>query len=396
MQSVTILGATGSIGRQTLDVIALNADHYQIESLTANTNIESLFELSLKFLPKRVVVQDQVLATQLHERLASASLKIEVLVGANALCEVARDSAADIVVSAIVGAAGLEPTLAAIKAGKKVLLANKEPLVMSGQIMMQAVRQHQASLLPVDSEHNAIMQCMPDDYMPGQPLSKQINSVVLTASGGPFRNTPIAELETVTPAQAIAHPNWSMGPKISVDSATMMNKGLEVIEAKWLFGLDVSQIEVVMHPQSIIHSMVRYCDGSTMAQMGYHDMRTPIANALAHPKRMGSGVADLDLTRLSQLDFYTVESARYPCLQLIYAALRIGKSAPCVLNAANEVAVAAFLEEQIRYTDIPRVVSQVLDKYDFCPISSVEEVLQVDQLSRTLAIQAVNSLKVTP
>ena len=389
IKNVTVLGATGSIGQSTLDVIARHPDRYRVFALTANTRTQPLFELARSFAPRYVVVRDEADALQLQQRLQAADCATEVVFGADGLQRVSAHAAVDIVVAAIVGAAGLEPTMAAVQAGKQVLLANKEALVMAGPLFMAAVAESGAVLLPVDSEHNAIFQCMPDDYRAG--LARVgVRKILLTGSGGPFRTTPLNELVSVTPAQAVAHPNWSMGPKISVDSATMMNKGLELIEACWLFDARPDQIQIVVHPQSVIHSMVEYIDGSVLAQLGNPDMRTPIAHALAWPQRIESGVGALDLIAQARLDFQAPDYARFPCLQLATTAMQRGGTAPALLNAANEEAVAAFLAGAIRFTDIPRVIERVLADIAAVEPRVLSDVQTADRDARQLAAAIIS------
>jgi 1-deoxy-D-xylulose-5-phosphate reductoisomerase len=385
-QQVTVLGATGSVGLSTLDVIARHPDLYQVFALTGFSRQSELLALCIKHTPRFAVLPTQETARKLQDDLAAAGLDTRVLVGEAGLCEVAAHSQVDTVLAAIVGAAGLKPTLAAVEAGKKVLLANKEALVMSGALFMQAVRQSGAVLLPIDSEHNAIFQCLPVDYARGlAPVG--VRRILLTASGGPFRETPLGELHDVSPEQACAHPNWSMGRKISVDSASMMNKGLELIEACWLFDARPEQIEVVIHPQSVIHSMVDYVDGSVLAQLGNPDMRTPIAHALAWPQRIDSGVAPLDLFSIARLDFEAPDEQRFPCLRLARQAAEAGDSAPAMLNAANEVAVAAFLDRRIRYPEIASMIDEVLNLEPVVPLSDLGAVFEVDSKARVLAEQ---------
>jgi len=386
IQSITVLGATGSIGLSTLDVIARHPERYQVHALTGFSRLDELLELCAKHRPAFAVVPTVQAAATLREGLRLAGLGTEVLVGEEGLCQVSCAPEVDAVMAAIVGAAGLPPTLAAVRAGKKVLLANKEALVMSGALFMQAVRDSGAVLLPIDSEHNAIFQCLPVDYARGlQPVG--VRRILLTASGGPFRQTPLAELQHVTPEQACAHPNWSMGRKISVDSATMINKGLELIEACWLFDAHPRQVEVVVHPQSVIHSLVDYVDGSVLAQLGNPDMRTPIAHALAWPERIDSGVAPLDLFAIARLDFEAPDELRFPCLRLAREAAQAGGSAPAMLNAANEVAVAAFLEGRIRYPDIARMIETVLNEQTVVALDALEAVFEADTLARERARQ---------
>ncbi|VXC70252.1 1-deoxy-D-xylulose 5-phosphate reductoisomerase [Pseudomonas sp. 8Z] len=386
LQRITVLGATGSIGLSTLDVIARHPDRYEVFALTGFSRLAELQALSRVHRPRFVVVPDEVSAQALQAALRSDGLSCEVLVGEQGLCAVAEHADVDAVMAAIVGAAGLKPTLAAVRAGKKVLLANKEALVMSGALFMQAVRDSGATLLPIDSEHNAIFQCLPQDYARGL-AQVGVRRVLLTASGGPFRETPLADLELVTPEQACAHPNWSMGRKISVDSASMMNKGLELIEACWLFDAAPAQIEVVIHRQSVIHSLVDYIDGSVLAQMGNPDMRTPIAHALAWPQRIDSGVAPLDLFAVGRLDFQRPDEQRFPCLRLAREAAQVGGTAPAVLNAANEVAVEAFLQRRIRFTDIARMIESVLNRQASQTVQALDVVLAADIQARELARQ---------
>lgn len=381
---LTVLGSTGSIGTSTLDVVARHPQKYQILALTAYRQDEVLFEQCQRFKPRYAVLVDESAAARLKQRIAAAGLKVEVLCGEGALEQVASLPEVDAVMAAIVGAAGLRPSLAAARAGKKILLANKEALVMAGRIFMDAVRQNGATLLPIDSEHNAIFQALPRDYM-GSMSASGVQKILLTASGGPFRDTPLSELKQVTPEQACAHPNWVMGRKISVDSASMMNKGLEVIEAHWLFNASADDIQVVVHPQSVIHSMVQYVDGSVLAQMGNPDMRTPIAHALAYPLRIDAGVAPLDLFKVAKLDFVAPDFARFPCLALAFQALRTGGTAPAVLNAANEVAVDAFLNKKISFLDIPCLIGDVLAKHVSMVVSTLDDVLLADAQARIAA-----------
>ena len=386
VQRITVLGATGSIGLSTLDVIARHPDRYQVFALTGFSRLAELLALCVRHVPRFAVVPQEAAARRLQEDLQAAGLPTRVLVGEQGLCEVASAPEVDAVMAAIVGAAGLRPTLAAVHAGKKILLANKEALVMSGALFMQAVGRSGSVLLPIDSEHNAIFQCMPGDFSRG--LSQVgVRRILLTASGGPFRQTPLAELEHVTPEQACAHPNWSMGRKISVDSASMMNKGLELIEACWLFDAKPAQVEVVVHPQSVIHSLVDYVDGSVLAQLGNPDMRTPIANALAWPERIDSGVAPLDLFAIARLDFQAPDEQRFPCLRLARQAAEAGDSAPAMLNAANEVAVSAFLERRIRYLDIPSIIDEVLCREPVVAVNELDAVFAADTQARHLANQ---------
>lgn len=379
-----MLGATGSIGLSTLDVIGRHPERYQVFALSGYSQVEQLLALCLRHSPAFAVVPSAEAALRLRADLAAAGSATEVLEGEAGLCQVAAASEVDAVMAAIVGAAGLRPTLAAVEAGKKVLLANKEALVMSGALFMDAVRRSGAVLLPIDSEHNAIFQCLPGDYARGLG-AVGVRRILLTASGGPFRETPSAQLEAVTPEQACAHPNWSMGRKISVDSASMMNKGLELIEACWLFDAAPAQVEVVVHPQSVIHSLVDYVDGSVLAQLGNPDMRTPIANALAWPERIDSGVAPLDLFAIARLDFQAPDPQRFPCLRLARQAAEAGHSAPAVLNAANEVAVEAFLQRRIRFPEIAGMIEQVLEQEPVVPLTSLDAVFAADQRARELS-----------
>ena len=385
-QQITVLGATGSIGLSTLDVIARHPDRYQVFALTGFTRLSELLALCVRHVPRFAVVPEIAAARTLQDDLRAAGLSTRVLVGEEGLCQVASDPEVDTVMAAIVGAAGLRPTLAAVETGKKILLANKEALVMSGALFMQAVRKSGSVLLPIDSEHNAIFQCMPLDYARGLEVVG-VRRILLTASGGPFRQTPMAELANVSPDQACAHPNWSMGRKISVDSASMMNKGLELIEACWLFDAKPSQVEVVIHPQSVIHSLVDYVDGSVLAQLGNPDMRTPIANALAWPERIDSGVAPLDLFAIARLDFQAPDEDRFPCLRLARQAAEAGNSAPAMLNAANEVAVAAFLDERVRYPEIASIIEEVLNLEPVVAVDDLDAVFTADAKARLLAGQ---------
>ena len=384
MQNITVLGSTGSIGKSTLDVVARHPDRYRIIALTANQQDELLLEQCRQFLPHFAVLLDEAAAERLRKRIAAAGLDVEVLCGEEALVRVATLVEVDAVMAAIVGAAGMRPTLAAAEAGKKVLLANKETLVLAGHLFMDAVRRSGAVLLPIDSEHNAIFQSLPHDYS-GDMQQSGVSKILLTASGGPFRNTPLSELQNVTPDQACAHPNWSMGRKISVDSASMMNKGLEVIEAHWLFNAAADDIQVVVHPQSVIHSMVQYVDGSVLAQLGNPDMRTPIAYALAWPERIDSGVAPLDLFAIAKLDFVAPDLERFPCLALAYKALRSGGTVPALLNAANETAVDAFLKHQIAFLDIPRLIESVMADVPRTEVHQLQDVLDADAAARVVA-----------
>ncbi len=390
MQSITILGATGSIGMSTLDVVARHPDRYRIHALTAHSRVEELAAQCAQFRPKVAVVGSAEAADRLSALLRGQHVPTEVAYGEHALCEVAAAPDCSTVMAAIVGAAGLKPTLAAAHAGKKVLLANKEALVISGALFMEAIAASGATLLPIDSEHNAIFQCLPLDYrrMPG---NHGIRKILLTASGGPFLDRDVSTLGDVTPEQAVAHPNWSMGRKISVDSATMMNKGLEVIEAHWLFGAAPEQIEVVIHPQSVIHSMVSYADGSVLAQLGNPDMRTPIAHALAYPERIDSGVEPVDLARIAQLHFRRPDYERFPCLRLAFEALQAGGSAAAVMNAANEIAVEAFLDRKIGFRRIPELIATVLDRVPHEAVEGLDSLLAQDRRARDCARELVQA-----
>lgn len=386
---VTILGATGSIGVSTLDVISRHPDRYRVVALTANSQVDRLVEQAIAFAPEYVVLVDAAAAEQAEQRCRDAGLDTTVLSGVEGLETVAALEQVQQVMAAIVGAAGLRPTLAAAHAGKRILLANKEALVMSGQILLDAVQASGAELLPIDSEHNAIFQSMPGDFVCAHS-DKALNAlgvkrILLTASGGPFRTTDPAQLETVSPDQACAHPKWKMGRKISVDSATMMNKGLEVIEACWLFNTTPDHIQVVIHPESVIHSMVSYDDGSVLAQLGNPDMRTPIAHAMAWPQRMASGVTELDLFEVAQLNFERPDMERFPCLALAYTAGKTGGTSPAIMNAANEVAVQSFLDEEIGFTAIPNIISQTMAAIDAQPASSLDLVLAADLSAREVA-----------
>ena len=383
-QRITILGSTGSIGVSTLDIIRRHPQRYAVTALCAHRQVDRLYGQCIEFRPAYAVVATETLARELTERLLVAGSVTKVWHGPEALIDVACHPETDTVMAAIVGAAGLSPTLAAACAGKKILLANKEALVMAGPLFMKTVKDNKARLLTVDSEHNAIFQSLPHDYS-GDLLKSGVLGLLLTASGGPFRTTSIAALEEVSPEQACAHPNWVMGRKISVDSATMMNKGLEVIEAHWLFNVPAEKIQVVIHPQSVIHSLVQYVDGSVMAELGNPDMRTPIANALAYPERIAAGVEPLDLFKLATLSFERPDFERFPCLGLAYRALRTGESAPATLNAANEVAVQAFLDGHLRFTAIANVISEVMDRSPVIPLSRLEDVLEADRSARAEA-----------
>ncbi|KMN31719.1 1-deoxy-D-xylulose 5-phosphate reductoisomerase [Chromobacterium sp. LK1] len=387
-QGIVVLGATGSVGVNTLDVVARHPECYRVVALSGNLQVQRLFEQALQFRPAYVVTGDAASADVLRGRLDEAGVETEVLHGPAALVQVAALPEADVVMAAIVGAAGLPSAMAAARAGKRILLANKESLVVAGCLFMDAVRRHGATLLPVDSEHSAIFQSLPHDYA-GNLDAAGIRKIILTASGGPFRQTPLAALAHVTPDDACRHPNWVMGRKISVDSASLMNKGLEVIEAHWLFSAPPERIEVVVHPQSVIHSMVQYRDGSVMAQLGSPDMRTPIACALAWPERIEAGVGSLDFFSMSNLTFEAPDLERFPCLKLAFEVLRLGGDAPAVLNAANEVAVEAFLQGRMRFLDIPAVVSAALEGVSLAGSDSVEGLLAKDEEARAFALQRV-------
>jgi len=384
-QGITILGATGSIGVSTLDVVARNPARYRVVALTANRDIDGLLRQCLAHKPRYAVMADTDAAEQLAQRLRDQAADIEVLAGAEGLQRVASLEEVDCVMAAIVGAAGLMPVLEAARSGKRILLANKEALVMSGALFMQQVHEGGAVLLPVDSEHNAIFQCMPPSFVPGAGTADGVSRILLTASGGPFRLTPLEQLAGITPEQACAHPNWDMGRKISVDSATMMNKGLEVIEACWLFSTDASQVEVVIHPQSVVHSMVQYRDGSVLAQLGNPDMRTPIAHCLAWPERIEAGVEPLDIVGVGRLDFEAPDLVRFPCLRLAQEAWRAGGTASAVLNAANEIAVEAFLDGHLAFTGIPGVIEATLSHIGVEEAATLEVILDADQRAREYA-----------
>ncbi len=394
MTGVAVLGATGTIGVNTLDVVRRHPNLYQIIVLTAHSQFERMAKQCEEFNPAYAVMVDEQSADKLETILKTKGLNTKVLHGSQALQDVVQLAEVDVVMAAIVGAAGLQSTLAAAKAGKKILLANKESLVMSGKLFMDQVRDYNAELLPIDSEHNAIFQCMPTDYARG--LDKiGVSKILLTGSGGPFRELPMSEFAKVTPEQAVAHPNWSMGKKISVDSATMMNKGLELIEACWLFDTNINKINIVLHPQSIVHSMVEYVDGSILAQLGQPDMRTPIAHALAWPNRIESGVSMLDLVAMPNLEFVEPDMQRYPCLRLAREAMQTGGTATTILNAANEVAVQAFLDKKLNFTDISKTVEYVLEQIASRPADSIETVVDEDERARIVADEfiEINTMK---
>ena len=384
VRNVVVLGSTGSIGGSTLDVVARHPDRYRVLALTAGRRTDILFQQCLEHRPQCVAMADEAAARDLRQRLRAAGLDCRVLAGPEGLVEVASLPGADTVMAAIVGGAGLAPTLAAVRAGRCVLLANKEALVMAGPLFMQAVTDSGATLLPIDSEHNAVFQCMPGGFQAGS-AGPGVRRILLTASGGPFRTLPPERFAEITPEQAVAHPNWVMGRKISVDSATMMNKGLEVIEAHWLFSMPAERIDVVVHPQSVIHSMVEYEDGSVLAQLGNPDMRTPIAHALAYPDRVDAGVERLDLARIGTLSFEPPDFARFPCLRLAYRALERGGAAAVALNAANECAVERFLAGRVRFQRIAEVVEAVLDRAGSDTLGSLAAVVAADAEARSIA-----------
>jgi len=391
MQSITVLGATGSIGESTLDVLAQHADKYSVFALTGHRQLDKLAAQCLQHNAQYAVVNDKASAEKLRALLGDLQSTTEVLFGVESLCEVARCEQVDMVMAAIVGAAGLLPTLAAVDAGKKVLLANKESLVMAGGLFMQAVKTSGATLLPIDSEHNAIFQCLPEGNSNGQQSG--VKKIILSASGGPFRTWTLEQMKSATPEQACAHPNWDMGNKISVDSASMMNKGLELIEAKWLFNTEPQHIDILVHPQSVIHSLVHYIDGSVLAQLGNPDMRTPIAHGLAWPQRITSNVPDLDLGEIAQLNFESPDTERFPCLQLAYDVATTGGDAPAVLNAANEVAVQAFLNRRIGFTEIAQVVENTLSGFVFSEPQSLEAVQDADVRARAVSSDLIKRLE---
>lgn len=387
MQHLTILGSTGSVGVSTLDVVARNPERFEVTALAARAQDEVLFEQCRRFVPKHAVLLDPVAAGRLQQNLQTAGLPTTVLCGASEIERVAALPEVTTVVAAIVGIAGLRPTLAAARSGKKILLANKESLVTAGALFMSAVRDSGAELLPIDSEHNAIFQALPG--LRGNSFADcGVRRILLTASGGPFRTWPVAHLARVTPEEAVAHPNWVMGRKISVDSATMMNKGLEVIEAHWLFAAPPEMIEVVIHPQSVVHSLVEYCDGSVIAQLGNPDMRTPIAHALGHPVRIPSGADFLDLARTGNLSFEAPDFARFPCLRIAYDALRAGSAAVIALNAANEIAVAEFLDRRIGFADIPVLIERIVKSTPAQSITGIDDVERIDRKARSDALAA--------
>jgi len=391
MTGITILGSTGSIGINTLDVIARQSQRFRVIALTANTEVERMHQQCLDHRPEYAVMVDSLAAERLHDKLRATNPDIQVLTGVEGLQKVAALDQAEYVMAAIVGSAGLLPTLAAVRAGKRVLLANKESLVMAGRLFMDEVYKYNATLLPIDSEHNAVFQCMPRNFADGLH-DVGVSRILLTSSGGPFRDTPLEQLRDVTPDQACAHPNWVMGRKISVDSATMMNKGLEVIEACWLFNAAVELVQVVVHPQSVIHSMVEYIDGSLLAQLASPDMRIPIAHALAWPERMESGVLPLDLFDVCRLDFEKPDMERFPCLRLAYDAVKQGGAATTVLNAANEAAVQAFLDGQLSFVDIPAVIEMTLTDMPSGQAQTLPQILEVDRAARDTASRNIKMM----
>ena len=397
MQNVTILGATGTIGQQTLDVIARHPSQFKVFALTASSSVDALFKQCMQFSPRFAALLNSDAATQLEQQLKFAGSDTQVLSGLAAIEMLSSHADVDVVMAAIVGAAGLRPAIAAAKAGKRILLANKETLVMSGNLFMQAVLDGGATLLPIDSEHNAIFQVMPaqnlniSSFTNGNSLLQRgVSRILLTASGGPFRQFSADALENVTLEQALKHPNWVMGAKITIDSATLMNKGLEVIEAHWLFDAPADKIEVLVHPQSVIHSMVEYIDGSVLAQLGNPDMRTPIAYGLGFPERLDSGVARLDFMALAKLEFEAPDTSRFPCLRLAFDALKVGGTAPTILNGVNEIAVAAFINKKIKFMDIPKMIEAVLQNATIEQVISLEQVIACDALAREYAQQWIN------
>jgi 1-deoxy-D-xylulose-5-phosphate reductoisomerase len=387
-RGIAILGSTGSIGRSTLAVIALHPEIFKVAMLGAFNSWQAIVEQAKAFHPDTVVLIDEHAAAQARAALRDCGSATIVESGEQALADAVSGGNVAVVMAAIVGAAGLKPTLAGVRAGKRVLLANKEALVMTGRLLMEEVRRAGAQLIPIDSEHNAIFQCMPAGYLPGEE-KRGVTRLILTASGGPFRTTEAAKLAHVTPNEACAHPKWKMGRKISVDSATLMNKGLEVIEATLLFGMTETQVDVVVHPQSVVHSLVEYADGSVLAQLGAPDMRTPIAQALAWPERIASGVQSLDLVAIGQLEFEPPDHVRFPSLGLARAAARAGGTAPTVLNAANEVAVQAFLDRRLNFVGIATVIDKVLQRLDSTPVKALGDVLDADAAARRLAVSLI-------
>ena len=391
-QGICILGSTGSIGQNTLRVIEHHRDQFQVIALCAQRSNEIMFEQCVKFEPQYAVLSDLEAAKQLKSLIRTTRLKTEVLSGESALSEMVALPNVDKVMSAIVGAKGLLPTLKALEAGKTVLIANKEPLVMAGALMIETARKHSATILPVDSEHNGVFQCLPDDYRIGQPLPKTIRNLTLTASGGPFLHYPVEQFTSITPQMACQHPNWKMGPKITVDCATLMNKGLEVIEASVLFGLTPEHIQVIVHPESVIHALVSYCDGTQLAHLGNHDMRIAISHCLAWPQRIDSKAAELDLLALGQINFIKPDRHKFPCLKLAYEAGELGKAAPAILNASNEVAVHAFLNQQVSFSAIPAIIESVLNKFYDLPAENLNEIFMADKIARSEALNQIRSL----
>lgn len=388
MKHIVILGSTGSIGNSTLDVISRFPEEFQVVGLTAGSNDKALEEQIRIFKPEVVALFCQDAANRLRARMGRTST--EILDGEQGLCAVASAPKGDLVISAIVGGAGLKPTLTAIQAGRQVALANKEPMVMAGRLMQEEAHKHHVTIFPIDSEHSAIFQSMEGHR------KVDIRRIVLTASGGPFWDWPINDLEHVTPEQAMQHPNWKMGAKITTDSATLMNKGLEVIEARWLFDIPHDQIDVVIHRESIIHSLVEYCDGSVIAQLGHPDMRTPISYALKYPERIPLNPPLLDLGKIGKFTFYPTDSEKFPCLQLAYDALAGADGLPATLNAANEIAVEAFLKEQIAFLDIPRVIQETMNAYSATPVTSIEDTLEIDQWARRTATEMMKACSSSP
>jgi 1-deoxy-D-xylulose-5-phosphate reductoisomerase len=389
-KGIAILGSTGSVGRSTLDVVERNSDKFHVVALGARQSVDELLEQTRKFSPDYVVLTDENAANEFKQKSSQLNSVPELIVGEQGLITIASLPEVDCVMAAIVGAAGLLSTLAAAKAGKTLLLANKEALVMSGELLIAIAKQHHATLLPIDSEHNAVFQCMQN--LANIQVKAGVKQVTLTASGGPFLHTSLSELAQVSPDQACAHPKWKMGRKISVDSATMMNKGLEVIEACLLFSIDVSMVNVVIHPQSIIHAMVTYQDGSMLAHMGFPDMRVPIAHAMAWPDRINSGVDGLDMTKHSGLEFFQPDLQRFPCLRLAFEVQETGGACPAIMNAANEVVVQSFLDGKIKFSEIYNVVASVVEKLEPVAVDSVEAILDIDQYARQTATQKINQL----
>ncbi len=391
-ETIAIFGSTGSIGTSTLDVLERNHSRYQVTSLTASTNVEAIFQQCLKFKPVTAAMAEASAGEELSRRLASANSDTVVLNSPDALSQIASDPKTQTVMASIVGFAGLRPTIAAARSGKRILLANKESMVVAGELLNQAAREGGATIIPVDSEHNAIFQCLPEGNRcdPDKSLHNGVSSLVLTASGGPFRELSKEQMQSVTVEQALSHPNWDMGPKVSIDSATLMNKGLEVIEASYLFGLDESLIEVVVHPESAVHSMVRFIDGSVLAQLGQPDMRTPIANAMAWPERIDAGVEPLDFVRLGSMHFEAPDMDRFPCLHLAREALRQGNGATGVLNAANEVAVSQVVDGAIGFADISRVNSHALQNFTQSAPESVDDLFLMDRSVRQFALEYID------